>query len=318
MNGIDVKVSLHREVEMVKGNNVDKVSGVLAGLAVVVIWSGWIIISKWGLSHALTVWDVTGIRFLTAGLVVFLYSIFSKISLKPLFTLPIITASLCCGTFYVCASLIGLLLSDAANTGVIINGLLPLMCAVIIFVWKGNRLTSTQYVGVLLILLANFLLFTSSGGATLSAFLWLFIATFFIAFYSVSMKIWRIDIKVIMIAVPIINAIFFTPIWFFLPTHLGHAPVSEIVLQGVYQGIVVSICALFCMSYSINKLGAVSASTIMALVPIVSVLLAMVFLQQQVSLQMVVSILICSFGIACYSALQPMLVYLKRYKKGNH
>jgi len=300
---------------MSKMNQFNKVSGVVAGLAVVVIWSGWIIISKWGLSHALTVWDVTGIRFLTAAMVVLIYAFCSKTALKPFFTLPLIICSLCCGTFYVCASLIGLLMSDAANTGVIINGLLPLMCAMILFVWKKDRLTATQYIGVLLILLANFLLFTSSGGATLNAFLWLLLATFFIAFYSVSMKIWAINIKSILIAVPIVNALFFTPIWFFLPSHLGSAPLSEIVLQGIYQGIIVSLCALFCMSYSINKLGAVSASTIMALVPIVSELLAMVFLQQQVSLQMAISIVICSIGIACYSALQPMLVYVNQYKK---
>jgi len=294
-----------------------KLSGVIAGLAVVVIWSGWIIISKWGLSHALTVWDVTGIRFLTAAIIVFLYASISKTKLKPIFTWPVVICSLCCGSFYVCASLIGLLMSDAANTGVIINGLLPLMCAAIIFLWKKERLNATQYVGVLLILLANFLLFSSAGGATFAAFLWLLVASFFIAFYSVSMKIWGVNIKTIMFAVPIINALFFTPIWFFLPSNIGIAPLTEIALQGVYQGIIVSIVALFCMSYSINKLGAVSASTIMALVPIVSVLLAMGFLQQQVSLQMAISIVICSLGIACYSALQPTLVYMKRYKKGN-
>jgi drug/metabolite transporter (DMT)-like permease len=289
----------------------------LAGLAVVMIWSGWIIISKWGLSHALTVWDVTGIRFLTAGVIVLIYALLNKVPLKALFRPSVILCSLCCGSFYVCASLIGLLMSDAANTGVIINGSLPIMCAAILFSWKGARLTVTQYVGVFLILVANFLLFTSSGGATLSALLWLLLAAFFIAFYSVSMKVWQIQIKTIMIAVPLINALFFTPVWFFLPSHLFVAPLDEIILQGVYQGIVVSIIALFCMSYAINKLGAVSASTIMALVPIVSVILSMLFLEQHMSVQMAVSIVICSLGIACYSALQPVLTGLKRNKKGN-
>lgn len=297
----------------------DRVTGLLAGLGVVMIWSGWIIISKWGLSRALTVWDVTGIRFLTAGFIMLIYAYLSKTSIKALFTPTIMLCSLCCGIFYVCASLIGLLMSDAANTGVIINGSLPIMCAAIIFGWKRGRLNTPQYIGILLILIANILLFTSSGGASFSALLWLLFAAFAIAFYSVSMKIWNIKINTIMISVPLINAIVFTPIWFFLPSHLTIAPFNEIILQGVYQGIVVSIVALFCMTYSINKLGAVSASTIMALVPIVSVLLAMVFLDQQLSLQMAASIIICSVGIACYSALQPALIWLKRNrnKKGN-
>ena len=290
----------------------DKVTGLLAGLTVVMIWSGWIIISKWGISRSLTVWDVTGIRFLTAGSIVLIYALLSKTSIKALFTPRIILCSLCCGSFYVCASLIGLLMSDAANTGVIINGSLPIMCAAIVFVWKKVRLNNAQYVGVFLILLANVLLFTSTGGATLSALFWLLIAAFAIAFYSVSMKVWGLNLKTVMIAVPLINALFFTPIWILLPSHISVAPIDEILLQGVYQGIVVSIIALFCMTYSINKLGAVSASTIMALVPIVSVLLAMVFLEQLMTLQMLISIIVCSVGIACYSGLQPFLLYLKR------
>ena len=237
----------------------DNISGLFAGLAVVMIWSGWIIISKWGLSHALTVWDVTGIRFLTAAFIILIYALFNKTDIKALFTPSIFLCSLCCGSFYVCASLIGLLLSDAANTGVIINGTLPIMCALIIFVWKREYLNLAQYIGIVLILVANILLFTSSGGATISALLWLLLAAFSIAFYSVSMKIWHIDIKTIMVSVPLINALIFTPIWFYLPSHLSIAPVSEIILQGFYQGIMVSICALFCMTYSINKLGAVSA-----------------------------------------------------------
>ena len=295
----------------------NKVTGLLAGLVVVMIWSGWIIISKWGLSHSLTVWDVTGVRFLTAAAIVVLYALFSKTSLKSIFTLPIIICSLCCGALYVCASLIGLLISDAANTGVIINGTMPIMCALILYLWEKQRLGRTQYLGIALILVANSLLFTSSGGASLSALLWLLLAAFFIAFYSVSMKIWQIHIKTIMLAVPIINALFFTPIWFFLPSHLSIAPISEIVLQGVYQGIIVSVLALFCMSYCISKLGAVSASAIMALVPVVSVLLAIWFLDQILTFQMAIAIVVCSVGLACYSSLQPFLDWLFSVNKND-
>ena len=137
------------------------------------------------------------------------------------------------------------------------------------------------------------------------------------AFYSISMKMWGIKLKTILIAVPLINALFFTPIWYFLPSNIVNAPMSEIALQAFYQGFVVSIIALFFMTYAINKLGAVSASTIMALVPIVSAFLATIFLQQQITFQVGLSIVICSLGIACYSALQPILLWLNSNKKGN-
>lgn len=283
-----------------------KMRGAMAALVVVFIWSGWIIISKWGISNALTLWDVTLIRFISAATLVLLYALYSQYPLRSLFRWPIIVCSLCCGTLYLCAAFIGLLLSDAANTGVIINGTLPIMCALIVFVWKKQRLHPSQYLAVLLILIANVLLFSSAGGASWSALLWLLLSAFFMAFYSVSMRIWAIDLRTIVVAVPLLNALFFTPLWFFLPSNLIHASAHEIVLQGAYQGVVVSIVALFLMSYSINKLGAVSASAILALVPIVSTLLAMLFLEQQLSVQAGFSILLCSVGIACYSVLHPL------------
>jgi drug/metabolite transporter (DMT)-like permease len=78
----------------------NQISGLLAGLAVVMIWSGWIIVSKWGLSRTLTVWDVTGIRFATAGSLVLLYTLIARYPLKSIFTLPVIICSLCCGVLY--------------------------------------------------------------------------------------------------------------------------------------------------------------------------------------------------------------------------
>ena len=43
--------------------------GIAAILTVVMIWSGWIIVSSWGVHQSLTSWDITFLRFTTAAIV---------------------------------------------------------------------------------------------------------------------------------------------------------------------------------------------------------------------------------------------------------
>src|SRR5438105_7014789 len=46
----------------------DYVRGALYGLAAVSIWSGWIVVARLGLRTSLTPWDIAGLRFGVAGL----------------------------------------------------------------------------------------------------------------------------------------------------------------------------------------------------------------------------------------------------------
>ncbi len=276
--------------------------GVAAILSVVMIWSGWIIVSSWGVHQSLTPWDITFLRFTTAALVTtpFLYR--KRKNLRSIFNTKVALCGLGCGFPYAMASFFGLSSSPAQNAGVIVNGLLPLLAAAISYFWVKQRISKAKLLGIALIGLANALILFEGGGANLRGTFFLFCAALFLASYTVSMNVWHISVDVMIVAVPWINALLFFPIWLFAPTGIYVATTSEILLQILYQGVLVSVIALFLMTYAIHALGSVTASTFMGIVPVVTAFLALVILPEPFSLMTTFSVVACSVGVVAYSA----------------
>src|SRR6185437_7542960 len=114
--------------------------------------------------------------------------------------------------------------------------------------------------------------------------------------------LWNIQTDVMIISVPWTNAIVFFPIWLlFAPSALRHAGASEILLQVLYQGVLVSVIALYLMTHAIHALGSVTASTFMGLVPVVAAGLALVILHEPISALTAIAVITCSVGIVFYN-----------------
>jgi drug/metabolite transporter (DMT)-like permease len=275
--------------------------GIAAILSVVMIWSGWIIVSSWGIHQSLTSWDITFLRFCTAALVTAPLLYKRRKNLSSIFNLRVALCALGCGFPYTMTSFLGLAQSPASNAGVIVNGLLPILTAIMSFLWYKQRIPSHKFLGIGLIAAANALIFFDGGSANLVGSLLLLCAALFLSAYSVSMRVWNISVEVLIVAVPWINALLFLPIWLFAPTGIHAASQGEIMLQILYQGVLVSVIALFLMTHSIHILGSVTASTFMGLVPVVSAFLAFFILHESLTLLGLISVCVCSVGIVVYN-----------------
>ena len=53
--------------------------GALAGMGVALPWAGWIVATRHGVQHTLTIYDIMGLRFGIAGLVILPWAIRSKL-----------------------------------------------------------------------------------------------------------------------------------------------------------------------------------------------------------------------------------------------
>ena len=74
-------------------------------------------------------------------------------------------------------------------------------------------------------------------------------------------------------------ALIFVPLYLVLGIgHLGQAPTAEIAVQGFYQGVLMSIVALISFNRAVTLLGASAAAAMIALVPVIASLLAIVVL----------------------------------------
>lgn len=281
--------------------NKDRQFGIAAILSVVMIWSGWIVVSSWGVHQNLTSWDITFLRFSTAALVTAPLLYKQRKNLSAIFNVRVALCALGCGFPYTMTSFFGLAQSPASNAGVIVNGALPIFAALMSFLWVKQRISSSKFLGIGLITAANALIFFDGGSANLIGSLLLLGAALFLSAYSVSMRVWNISVDVLIVAVPWINALLFFAIWLFAPTGMHVATQGEIMLQILYQGVVVSVIALFLMTYSINILGSVTASTFMGLVPVVSAFMAFVILDESLTPLGLISVGVCSIGIVVYN-----------------
>lgn len=275
--------------------------GVVAILTVVMIWSGWIIVSSWGVHQNLTAWDITFLRFTTAAIITAPLLYQKRANLRRVFSLKATLCGLGCGFPYTMASFFGLSSAPAQNVGVIVNGLLPLLAAALSYLWIKQQISREKLFGIALIGLANALILFEGGGANLLGSFFLFCAALFLAGYSVSLSIWKIPVDIMVVAVPWTNALLFFPIWLFAPKGIQAATMNEILLQVLFQGVLVSVAALFLMTYAISEIGSVSAATLMGIVPVVTAVLAFLILHEPFSVTTILSIVICSVGIVAYN-----------------
>jgi drug/metabolite transporter (DMT)-like permease len=81
------------------------------------------------------------------------------------------------------------------------------------------------------------------------------------------------------------SAMAYLPLWWlFLPSTLAQAPVAEILMQAVYQGVLVVFVAMLLYTLSVRQLGPQTVALLMAVVPGLAALAAVPILDEPLSL----------------------------------
>jgi len=173
--------------------------GVPAILGVVLIWSGWIIVSSWGVHQTLTAWDICFLRFSAAALITFPLLLKRRRDLRTIFNLRTVVCSLGCGFPYLVFSLFGLEDSPASNAGVVVNGLLPILVTVLSYGLLKQTITGPKLLGIAVIAFANALILIDGGIAHIGGTLYFVLAALCLAVYTFFMRMWKIPTDVMII-----------------------------------------------------------------------------------------------------------------------
>jgi drug/metabolite transporter (DMT)-like permease len=283
---------------------VHRLRGALAGALVVLIWSGWITLSRHGASGALTIYDMAVLRFGTAALVTApLWPSYDWWHVRWGRALII---ALGCGFPYVLLTFAGLRTTGAAGAGVIVNGSLPMASALLAVGFLRRRPRPAVWVTCAAVLVADGLMmgggFSFAAAASARGLPFLLLAAFTLAAYMVAMEAWRFSIRDVLVLVPFINAVLLLPVWWLvLPSRLGRATLSEIAIQAGYQGIIVSVLALVSITECVKRLGSLSSSLFMALVPACTAALAWWTLGEALALPQLLGIATCSIALIHYA-----------------
>src|SRR5215471_2068998 len=263
----------------------DYARGAIYGLSAVCIWAAFIVVSRLGVRTSLTPWDVAAIRFAVAGILLLPYLIRKGLALDGLGWIGVAAVVMGCGAPMVLLVNAGLLFAPAAHGGALFRGVMPLMVALLAAAILGEAITPRKNAGLILILLGAIGIVWASGG-TLGTrqnvgHLLFLCAGLAWAGYTVAMRRARLDgLHAAAIAAAGSLALYLPVYASFARASLLQAPLFDVALQAVVQGVLTAIVALLLYGRMVIILGATSGAAFVALTPAMTAVLAIPILDE--------------------------------------
>lgn len=262
-------------------------AGYLCAAITLLIWSGFVIVSRMGGQSELTVFDTAALRIGTAALVLSPWWVprLLRPATRELRGYQAALLASLAGIAYPLVAFTGMTYAPASNGAVLIFGTLPLFTTMLAVMFLGERPGIVRWIGLFLILSGATTLISGQFGSGVSGVLKgdliLLAAALIWALFTVLLKRWQVRAFGIILGVIAASALIYLPIYLlFLPKNIMAAPVSQIVLQAVYQGVIVVCVALWTYAKAAELLGAVRTVMILSGVPVVGVLMAVAFLDE--------------------------------------
>lgn len=290
------------------------VKGALFGVAAVSIWSGWIVIAQLGLRSSLTPWDIAALRFGVAGLLMLPLVLARGLAIDRLGWIGL-GAIVLGGAAPVFLANVGLLFAPAAHAGALFPGVMPLLVALLASVLLNEKFTLAKTIGFAFILPGVFIIAWGSGGelgSLQNIGHCLFLAAGLAwALYTVAMRKARLDGLHAAAISAVGSMILYLPVFAFLPRgNLASAPLGDVALQSVVQGVLTAIVSLLLYGRAVNILGASSGAAFAALCPAMTALLAIPILGEWPAMHDWAAIGLISAGVYVVSGgPTPLLSY---------
>jgi drug/metabolite transporter (DMT)-like permease len=254
--------------------------GAACALAVLVIWTSFILIARVSARHALSPADLGFLRFLFSGLVALPFFVRAWPALRQRVAPARIAAlTLTAGIGYCSLAYSGFFFAPVAHGAVLMPGSLPLWTAIFAVLVLGERLHGTRLVGLALIVGGDLLVGGSSllqafgGGQAWKGDLFFLGAAMCWSMYGVLCRRWRVGAVDATLSIAVGTLVGYVPLYAVLvgagivPSGLGAASWRELGFQAVYQGGFAMLIAGIAFTQVVTTFGPVRATMLTALVP---------------------------------------------------
>jgi drug/metabolite transporter (DMT)-like permease len=254
-------------------------AGLLWGLLAVVIWAGSFVLLRLGVATSLNPYDVTALRFATAALVLVPVVWRRGWALPRLGWGGVAMAVTGAGAPYALLVAAGLQFAPAGHAATLIPGLTAVFTAIFGYWFLKEPIAALAWAGTAMILGGTLAI----GGNSASIGLGLFVlAALLWSSYVILLRRTAIDSLHAVAIVAVGSALVYLPVYVALfPKSLYSAPLGDIVLQALYQGLLTTIAGLFAFNRAVSCLGAARGAALAALIPISTLALAALFLGER-------------------------------------
>jgi drug/metabolite transporter (DMT)-like permease len=275
--------------------------GYLYAALAVLIWSGFVIVSRMGGESALSTYDIIALRYGVTALILlpFLLLRHRFSSLFERRRLPLVLSG---GLFYALCVFHGFHFSSATHAAILLPGMIPFAVVVMAYFALGERISRRQWAGLALIGAGLLTLATESIRSTqltmlgdvlfvLGAICW--------GVYTVQLKRLALTPLEIVGTLTMVTLVLYLPVYLFaLPKHISTAPWQDIALQAFYQGVLANCLQMFLYIRAVHILGASRMGIMMALVPAIAALSAGPILGEPLTAAILSGLVLVGAGVA--------------------
>ena len=317
--------------------------GLLAAVITVAVWTAFIVVSRASASHSLRPLDLGFARICGASLVLLPWGLWlvrrerranpgspvgSLLGLSPLPLRVTMVAGAFGGVGYAMLAYSGFFHAPAAHASVLMPGSLPLWTTLLAAWVLRDRITRARAVGLAFIVAGDLavggrsLLNAFDGGDVWKGDLMFMGAAFLWACYSVVARHHKLDAVRATIAITAFAFLTFVPAYALLAaggwvtSHLATAPWREIAFQMAFQGVGSVVISGIAFTQMIRHFGPVRSTMITALVPGLSALGAVIFLDEPLSWSLLLGLLLVTagilFGVRAAAPASPVPVTARR------
>lgn len=249
-----------------------------AGLSVM-IFAGWFVVTRFSVTRELRLWDVTALRFGIGALILFPMLLRGKRRLSAREWREGLVYACLWGLPFVLAVALGLQLTSAGRAAAIAPTLMPVFAGIFAWVFLREEQGRLRWCGYLAIVLGLVCMVaggvSANGSVNPMGLAALMTAAAMWAVYTLLFR--RSALTPVQAAALICfwSAVLFLPVYILGGlSRLALASPSELGLQAVYQGVLMSGVAIVSFNRSVALLGPSAATAIIALIPVVASLAA--------------------------------------------
>lgn len=290
---------------------------ILSGLGwaavAITIWSGSLVMLRLGVTTSLNAYDLTMLRFGVAALILASVAVGRGLGANRPELTSIIAMVVMFGAPYVLLIALAMKTAPASAAGALNPGVMAIASVLLGRMIFGDRIGMARLTG-LVVTTTGIVLFTRTGGAVTTGHVILIGTGIMWASYALIVRRAAIPALNATAIVAVGSAVLYLPVYLAaLPKQILSAPMEDVLIQAGFQGVLVSVVAIYAFNRSAELLGPVAGATLPALIPVATLGLGVVVLGETAGAGEFASAILVTTGLALILVGKPAMRWLSTH-----